>query len=84
MCLAKYTFICENHGEETSRACAAKGSPSLLRGGMSWIIENKQGVVEEYLLTLPVLNIVEDPVLSGVPPIQWEADDILKCILHVK
>ena len=46
------------------------------------VVENKQWSVEEYLLTLPVLDIVLDQVLVDIALIPLKPRELFKFILH--
>jgi len=46
------------------------------------IFENKEWFVEEYLLTLPVLNVVFDEVFIVITSVPLEAHKIAKNIFH--
>jgi hypothetical protein len=49
---------------------------------VSRILENKEWFVEEYLLTLPVLNVVSDEIFIVITSIPLEAHKSAKNIFH--
>jgi hypothetical protein len=60
-----------------------EGRPSFLGRRMLQITQNKQGRIEKYLLTFPVLNLMSDPILIGIPFIPLEAGNILELVFHI-
>jgi hypothetical protein len=47
-----------------------------------WVFENKEWFVEEYLLTLPVLNIVFDEVLIAITSAPLKIHKTTENIFH--
>jgi hypothetical protein len=47
-----------------------------------WVLENKKWLVKEYLLTLPVLNIVFEEVFITITSVPLEAHKTAKSIFH--
>jgi hypothetical protein len=47
-----------------------------------WVYENKEWLVEEYLLTLPVLDIVFNEVLIAITSVPLETHKTAKNIFH--
>jgi hypothetical protein len=60
----------------------AKGGPPFSRVGMFGVAANEQRGVEKYLFALPILEIMQDPVLINVSVIPLETNNIFEFILH--
>jgi hypothetical protein len=60
----------------------AKSGPSFFRRGMSRIADNEQGSVKKYLLTLPILDFMQNPFLVNIPIIPLKPNNLLKVFLH--
>jgi hypothetical protein len=60
----------------------AKGCPSSFRGGIFWITDNNQRCVKKYLFTLPIFDLMHNPVLTGIPIIPLKTNNLLEFVLH--
>jgi hypothetical protein len=69
--------------EKTTCIGSTECGPSLFSMRVTWIFKNEQGRVKEYLLALPVPDIMLDQVLIEITSIPLESNKVEKFISHL-